>query len=199
MSQSICSTGLRWLWLVVVVLIIDLGSKYLILQNFALGDTVPLFPSLNLHYARNYGAAFSFLADSGGWQRWFFAGIAIGISVILAVMMYRSKATQKLNNIAYALMIGGALGNLFERLWHGFVVDMIDFYVGDWHFATFNLADSAICIGAALIVLWLLSRVLENNLLAIAGLAILAGPAVVSLLAKDKKLHHLASKHRVRR
>jgi signal peptidase II len=69
MSKSLCSTGLRWLWLVVVVLIIDLGSKYLILQNFALGDTVPLFPSLNLHYARNYGAAFSFLADSGGWQR----------------------------------------------------------------------------------------------------------------------------------
>ena len=97
--------------------------------NFALGDTVPLFPSLNLHYARNYGAAFSFLADSGGWQRWFFAGIAIGISVILVVMMYRSKAAQKLNNIAYALIIGGALGNLFDRLWHGFVVDMIDFYV----------------------------------------------------------------------
>ena len=200
MSQSICSTGLRWLWLVVVVLIIDLGSKYLILQNFALGDTVPLFTSLNLHYARNYGAAFSFLADSGGWQRWFFSGIAIGICVVLTVLMYRSKATQKLNNIAYALIIGGALGNLFDRLWHGFVVDMIDFYVGDWHFATFNLADSAICIGAALIVLWLLSRVLENNfLLAIAGLAILAGPAVVSLLAKDKKLHHLTSKHRVRR
>ena len=119
MSQSICSTGLRWLWLVVVVLIIDLGSKYLILQNFALGDTVPLFPSLNLHYARNYGAAFSFLADSGGWQRWFFAGIAIGISVILAVMMYRSKATQKLNNIAYALIIGGALGNLTMPLRQG--------------------------------------------------------------------------------
>ncbi len=117
------------------------------------GDTVPLFPSLNLHYARNYGAAFSFLADSGGWQRWFFAGIAIGISVILVVMMYRSKAAQKLNNIAYALIIGGALGNLFDRLWHGFVVDMIDFYVGDWHFATFNLADTAICVGAALIVL----------------------------------------------
>ena len=112
-----------------------------------------LLPSLNLHYARNYGAAFSFLADSGGWQRWFFAGIAIGICVVLLVMMYRSSATQKLNNIAYALIIGGALGNLFDRLWHGFVVDMIDFYVGDWHFATFNLADSAICVGAALIVL----------------------------------------------
>ncbi|MGS9140297.1 signal peptidase II, partial [Salmonella enterica subsp. enterica serovar Infantis] len=76
----------------------------------------------------NYGAAFSFLADSGGWQRGFFAGIAIGICGILLVMMYRSKATQKLNNIAYALILGGALGNLFDRLWHGFVVDMIDFY-----------------------------------------------------------------------
>ena len=141
MSKSICSTGLRWLWVVVAVLIIDLGSKFLILQNFALGETVPLFPSLNLHYARNYGAAFSFLAASGGWQRWFISGIAIGICVVLTVLMYRSKATQKLNNIAYALIIGG------------FVVDMIDFYVGDWHFATFNLADSAICIGAALIVL----------------------------------------------
>lgn len=111
MSKSICSTGLRWLWVVVAVLIIDLGSKFLILQNFALGETVPLFPSLNLHYARNYGAAFSFLADSGGWQRWFFSGIAIGICVVLTVLMYRSKATQKLNNIAYALIIGGALGN----------------------------------------------------------------------------------------
>ncbi len=67
-----------------------------------------------------------------------FSGIAIGICVVLTVLMYRSKATQKLNNIAYALIIGGALGNLFDRLWHGFVVDMIDFYVGDWHFATFN-------------------------------------------------------------
>ncbi len=91
MSKSICSTGLRWLWVVVAVLIIDLGSKFLILQNFALGETVPLFPSLNLHYARNYGAAFSFLADSGGWQRWFFSGIAIGICVVLTVLMYRSK------------------------------------------------------------------------------------------------------------
>lgn len=151
--KPLSSTGLRWLWLVVVVLIVDLGSKYLILKDFMLGDTVPLFPSLNLHYARNYGAAFSFLADKDGWQRWFFAGIAIGINLILMVMMYRAKATDKLNNIAYALIIGGALGNLFDRLWHGFVVDMIDFYIGDWHFATFNLADTAICIGALLIVL----------------------------------------------
>lgn len=151
--KPLLSTGLRWLWLAVVVLAIDLGSKYLVLQHFMLGETLPLFPSLNLHYARNYGAAFSFLADKEGWQRWFFASIAMVICVVLIVMTYRAKASQKLNNIAYALIIGGALGNLFDRLWHGFVVDMIDFYVGNWHFATFNLADSAICIGAALIVL----------------------------------------------
>lgn len=151
--KPLLSTGLRWLWLAVAVLAIDLGSKYLVLQHFMLGETMPLFPSLNLHYARNYGAAFSFLADKEGWQRWFFAIIAIAICTVLVVMMYRGKASQKLNNIAYALIIGGALGNLFDRLWHGFVVDMIDFYVGDWHFATFNLADTAICIGAALIVL----------------------------------------------
>ncbi|MCS5932003.1 signal peptidase II [Klebsiella pneumoniae subsp. pneumoniae] len=153
MSKSICSTGLRWLWVVVAVLIIDLGSKFLILQNFALGRRFRCSPSLNLHYARNYGAAFGFLADSGGWQRWFFSGIAIGICVVPDGADVPFEGDAKAEQYCYALIIGGALGNLFDRLWHGFVVDMIDFYVGDWHFATFNLADSAICIGAALIVL----------------------------------------------
>lgn len=153
MNKSVCSSGLRWLWLVPVVLAVDLGVKQWVLANFALGESWALFPSLNLHYARNYGAAFSFLADKGGWQRWFFAGVAVAIVAALLVMMFRSNAGQKLNNIAYALIIGGALGNLFDRMWHGFVVDYIDFYVGDWHFATFNLADSAICVGAGLVIL----------------------------------------------
>ncbi|KFK94926.1 MULTISPECIES: signal peptidase II [unclassified Serratia (in: enterobacteria)] len=153
MSRPISSTGLRWLWLVVVVLALDLASKHWILSNFVLGQTQPLFPSFNLYYARNYGAAFSFLADHGGWQRWFFAGIAVAIVVTLLVMMYRNSAQQKLSNIAYALIVGGALGNLFDRLWHGFVVDFIDFYIGNWHYPTFNLADSFICVGAAMIVL----------------------------------------------
>ncbi len=153
MSKPICSTGLRWLWVVVAVLALDFGSKQWILANFTLGQSQPLIPSFNLFYTRNYGAAFSFLADHGGWQRWFFAGIAIAIVAVLLVMMYRSAAQQKLNNIAYAFIIGGALGNLFDRLWHGFVVDFIDFYVGDWHYPTFNLADSFICVGAAMIVL----------------------------------------------
>jgi signal peptidase II len=153
MRKPLFSTGLRWLWLTIVVLIVDLGSKQWIVNHFMLGETQPLFPFLNLHYARNYGAAFSFLADKGGWQRWFFAGIAIAIALALLVMMFRSSAQKKIANSAYALIIGGALGNLFDRMWHGFVVDFVDFYIGNWHFATFNIADTAICVGAALVVL----------------------------------------------
>ncbi|KFD20604.1 MULTISPECIES: signal peptidase II [Tatumella] len=153
MSKSLCSTGLRWLWVMVLVIVADFASKQWIMAHMQLHETRALFPSLNLFYAHNYGAAFSFLADKGGWQRWFFAGIAIAIAIALVVMMYRNRASQRLTNIAYALIIGGALGNLLDRFWHGFVVDFIDFYVGNWHFATFNIADCGICIGAALVIL----------------------------------------------
>jgi len=134
-------------------MMLDFFSKQWVLSHLVLGQPGPLMPWFNLFYARNYGAAFSLLADHGGWQRWFFAGIAIAIVAVLLVMMYRSSAQQKLNNIAYAFIIGGALGNLFYRLWDGFVVDFIDFYIGNWHYPTFNLADSFICVGAAMIVL----------------------------------------------
>ncbi|HEY0207449.1 signal peptidase II [Acerihabitans sp.] len=153
MSKSLASTGLRWLWLALVVLIIDLGSKQLVMQHFMLHESLPLIPFFNIFYAQNFGAAFSFLADKGGWQRWMFAIIALVIAVALMVLMYRSESRQRMTNCAYALIIGGALGNLFDRLVHGVVIDFIDFYVGDWHFPTFNVADSAICIGAFLIVL----------------------------------------------
>ena len=153
MRKPILSTGLRWLWLVLVVIVVDFASKQWVMNNMMLHETQPLMPYLNLFYAHNYGAAFSFLADKGGWQRWFFAGIAIAIALALLVMMYRTRAQKKIANCAYALIIGGALGNLFDRMWHGFVVDFVDFYIGNWHFATFNIADTAICVGAALVVL----------------------------------------------
>lgn len=152
-SKLIFSTGLRWLWAVVIVLVLDLVSKHWVLSYLVPGQSKPLIPWFNLFYARNHGAAFSFLANQDGWQRWFFAGIAIAIVAILLVMMYRSSAKQKINNIAYAFMIGGALGNLFDRLINGFVIDFIDFYIGNWHYPTFNLADSFICVGAAMIML----------------------------------------------
>ncbi|WP_127959809.1 signal peptidase II [Serratia microhaemolytica] len=153
MSNAIRSTGLRWLWLALLALVLDFASKQWILHHFELGQSQPLFPFFNLYYARNYGAAFSFLAGHSGWQRWFFASIAVIIVLILLVMMYRSCAKERLTNIAYALIIGGAVGNLIDRLWHGFVIDFIDFYIGRWHYPTFNLADTFICIGALLVLL----------------------------------------------
>lgn len=107
MKNPICSTGLRWLWLTVVILIVDLGSKQLILNNFQLYESIPLMPYFNLAYVQNPGAAFSFLADKSGWQRWFFAFVAIVICVVLIVMMYRQNVNKKLSNIAFALVIGG--------------------------------------------------------------------------------------------
>ncbi|ATZ95905.1 MULTISPECIES: signal peptidase II [Dickeya] len=153
MSKSIGATGLRWLWLAALVLVVDLGSKQWVMTHFQLGESVSLVPFFNFTYAHNYGAAFSFLADKGGWQRWLFAVIALVIIVALLAMMHRSSASQKLNNIAYSLIIGGAIGNLADRLVHGYVIDFLDFYVGNWHYPTFNLADSAIVVGALLIVL----------------------------------------------
>lgn len=153
MHNAIFSTGLRWLWLVLVVIAADFASKQWIINNLLLHESQPLMPCFNLFYAHNYGAAFSFLADKSGWQRWFFAAVAVAMVLTLLVMMYRISASQKLNNIAYALIVGGAIGNLLDRAFHGFVVDFIDFYIGGWHFATFNIADCTICIGAALLAL----------------------------------------------
>ncbi len=153
MTKTLCSTGLRWLWLAALVLILDVISKQWVMSRFTLHETLPMIPSVNLTYAQNPGAAFSFLADKSGWQRWFFAGIAVVITLTLLVFMYRSSARNHLTNCAYALIIGGALGNLFDRIMYAVVIDFIDFYVNDWHWPTFNLADTAICIGAALIAM----------------------------------------------
>ncbi len=153
MTKPLVSTGLRWLWLAVLVIAVDLGSKQWVMSHFYLGESLPVIPFLSFTYAHNPGAAFSFLADSGGWQRWFFAAIAVLVCIALLVMMYRTSAKAKLLNIAYALIIGGALGNLFDRMVHGVVIDFLHFHVGDWSFPIFNLADTAICIGAAAVIL----------------------------------------------
>ncbi|KYP97677.1 lipoprotein signal peptidase [Sodalis-like endosymbiont of Proechinophthirus fluctus] len=153
MNKTIMSTGLRWFWLALLVLVLDLGSKQWVMAHFWLGESVPIIPFINFTYAHNPGAAFSFLADKGGWQRWAFSSIAVIIAVVLMVMMYRSNKRARLSNTAYAMIIGGALGNLFDRMVHSVVIDFIDFYVSDWHWPTFNVADTGICIGAVLIAL----------------------------------------------
>lgn len=145
-------SGLRWYWIVVMVFLADQLSKQWVLANFDLYESINLLPIFNFTYVRNYGAAFSFLSDAGGWQRWFFAVIALGFSTVLTIWLRKQASTEWRLNLAYTLVIGGALGNLVDRLMHGFVVDFLDFYWGTSHYPAFNIADSAIFIGAVLII-----------------------------------------------
>ena len=147
------NTGLSWLWLSAVVLITDLFTKYLVVQRFELYESVNVLPIFNLTYVRNYGAAFSFLADHSGWQKYFFLGLAIVISIALIVMLFKNKAELKLQNASYALIIGGAIGNAIDRAYHGYVDDFLDFYWDIYHYPVFNIADIGIVVGAGLLIL----------------------------------------------
>ncbi len=117
-----------------------------------LHQPVPVIPFLNLTLTHNTGAAFSFLSDAGGWQRWFFAGLTIVVSIIIVVWLTRLKPGQRWLPVSLSLVLGGALGNLWDRLVIGAVVDFIDVYYRTWHWPAFNLADSAICVGAVMLV-----------------------------------------------
>ncbi|MGE6454770.1 signal peptidase II [Shewanella baltica] len=145
-------SGLRWYWVALLVFFADQLSKQWVLANFDLHESLNLLPFFNFTYVRNYGAAFSFLSDAGGWQRWLFTIVAVGFSTLLTVWLRRQSASLLKLNLAYTLVIGGALGNLVDRLMHGFVVDFIDFFWAKSHYPAFNIADSAICIGAVLII-----------------------------------------------
>ena len=151
MSQQ--KSGLSFLWLSAVAFLLDLLTKYIVVQKFDLYESVNVLPVFNLTYVRNYGAAFSFLADHDGWQKYFFILLAIGISLMLAYFMKKNRVDQTLQNAAYALIIGGALANMVDRAYNGFVVDLFDFYWDIYHYPVFNVADIAICIGAGLLAL----------------------------------------------
>ncbi len=146
-------SGLKWYWVVVITIIADQLSKQWVLANFDLNDSINLLPVLNFTYVRNYGAAFSFLTDAGGWQIWFFSIIAIAISGLLTFWLRKQPVIEWRTNLAFTLVIGGAIGNLIDRLMHGYVIDFIDVYWNTSHYPVFNIADSAICIGAGLIIL----------------------------------------------
>lgn len=147
-------SGLKFLWITALILVADQVSKLWILNNLALMlDRIEVTSFFNIVHVRNYGAAFSFLADHSGWQRWFFTSIAIIISVLLLVLLRRQSASLKRVNVAFALIIGGAVGNVIDRIRLGSVVDFLDVHVAGWHWPAFNVADSAIVIGALLMIL----------------------------------------------
>jgi signal peptidase II len=141
-----------WLLLSVFIIALDLWTKYLASTYLVYGQSVPILPSFNLTLLHNTGAAFSFLADASGWQRWFFAILALVVSSILIRWLVTLRDDHWLA-IAIALVLGGALGNLYDRLTLGYVVDFLHFYWADYHFPAFNIADSAITVGAALMIL----------------------------------------------
>jgi signal peptidase II len=145
-------TGWRLWWLMLLVLVADQVSKQVVIANMQLFDSIELLPFFNFTYVRNHGAAFSFLSDAGGWQRWFFTIIAVVISCVLAVWLARNSRAQLKLNLALSLVLAGAIGNLIDRSIYGYVIDFFHLYYQNWHYPAFNIADSAICIGAALLI-----------------------------------------------
>lgn len=141
---------LKWLWLSLLALILDQASKLAVISGMQLYQSIPLLPSFNLTYVHNTGAAFSFLSAESGWQRWFFAGLALVMSIVIAAWLAKLEKHETLLAAALSLILGGAVGNLIDRLAYGYVIDFLDVYYGNWHFATFNIADSAISLGAFL-------------------------------------------------
>jgi signal peptidase II len=144
---------LKWLWLSVLAVVLDQGSKLLISSSMKLYQSIPLIPSFRLTYVHNTGAAFSFLSEAGGWQRWFFAGLALVISIIITIWLTRLQKHETLLAASLSLILGGAVGNLIDRLAYGYVIDFLDVYYGTWHWPAFNIADSAITLGVILMLI----------------------------------------------
>lgn len=147
--------ALNWYLLSLVVIILDQWTKWLAETNLTFLEPVPVIePFLNWTLAYNYGAAFSFLADAGGWQKWFFAGLALLMSLFLIGYLAKAPRQAKLLSLGLALVLGGAVGNLIDRLLHGHVIDFIHVHYADvWHYPIFNIADIGISIGVLLIVI----------------------------------------------
>ena len=143
---------LPWLGLALIILLADQFTKVLILGYYRLGDSTYVTSFFNVVRVHNTGAAFSFLAGASGWQRWLFTGIGV-VAATLIIWLLRSGAGQRLFAFALACIMGGAIGNVIDRLLHGYVVDFLDFHWAGWHFPAFNVADSAITVGAACLIL----------------------------------------------
>ena len=142
-----------WLWLSVAVVALDQASKFLVTRFFDLYERVEVLPVLDFTLLHNRGAAFSMLAGASGWQRWFFIALALAVSVALVTWIWRAPRGDKLLPFALSLVLGGAVGNLIDRVVHGYVVDFIHAHWGAAYFPAFNVADSAITVGAVLLLL----------------------------------------------
>jgi signal peptidase II len=148
------ASGIRWVWISVLIIAADQLSKLWIERSMVLGENFSVLPVLDIVRAHNSGAAFSFLASAGGWQRWAFSLLAVGVSIALVFWLRRlALATHALLASGLVLILGGAIGNVIDRVEHGYVVDFVHLHWGEAYFAAFNVADASISIGAALVIL----------------------------------------------
>lgn len=145
--------NLQWLWLSLLVLVLDYLTKVYFSATMQLGESISILPVFNWTLAHNYGAAFSFLHDAGGWQRWLFGGIAVAVSVAIVWWLVTLKKGTAFLACALALVLGGALGNLYDRITLGYVVDFIHVHYQGWHFPAFNIADCGITVGAIMLMI----------------------------------------------
>jgi signal peptidase II len=153
MSYKLSQSGLRWLWVALIVLVLDRLTKLSVQQHFDWHESWRMTSFFNLALEYNTGAAFSFLHSASGWQKWLFGSIALLVSAVLLVWLKRLPREQRWVSIALALVVGGALGNLYDRLCYGYVIDFIQLHLGHFYWPVFNVADSAICIGAVMLAL----------------------------------------------
>lgn len=155
-NMTINKRNLYWLILSVIIIVLDQLSKNLIVTHLTYGNPMEILPVFNLTLTHNPGAAFSFLSTDGGWQRWLFTAIAVLVSVFIIVWLLRLSEKETLTKIGLSFVFGGALGNLYDRLHYGYVIDFIQVHYHNWYYPDFNVADSAITVGACFIILALL-------------------------------------------
>jgi signal peptidase II len=145
-------TGLVWLWLAVSIILIDQLTKFWAVSSLEPYQPIVIFPIFNLTLAFNHGAAFSFLGDEDGWQRWLFILLALGVSMMLVLWLAKTPKSQRVLVVGLTLILAGAIGNVIDRIYLNYVIDFIDFHWGGWHYPTFNVADIAITLGALSLV-----------------------------------------------
>ncbi|MDB5769780.1 MAG: signal peptidase [Burkholderiales bacterium] len=150
-SSSPSSSLTPWLGIAAIVVVLDQITKIAITRAFSFGESLPLTSFFNLVLTYNKGAAFSFLASESGWQRYFFTAIAVA-AVLFIIYLLKRHPGQRLFGFALSLILGGAIGNLIDRVLYGHVIDFLDFHVNNWHWPAFNVADSAIFVGAGLFI-----------------------------------------------
>ncbi|WP_159714797.1 signal peptidase II [Blochmannia endosymbiont of Camponotus nipponensis] len=145
--------NLKWLWLSILLMLLDIGSKYWVKTHFLFGEVLALLPGINCYYINNSGLSFGLFGNVNLHYRWIFIWIIILIIITLIIMLCRLIEYSNYYRVSYSMIIGGALGNLFDRILHGTVVDFIDIYIKSWHWPTFNVADIEICIGITLLIM----------------------------------------------